>query len=68
MSKSSQLLPETNEQLPEGASIHELGRLSDGLLTATHNPALARLAGAVRQSAGNSAESYSRMHNRHNRS
>ena len=45
------------------------GRLSDGQLAATKNPALARLAGAVRgQSTSDPAESYSRMHHRHNRS
>ncbi len=47
----------------------ENGRVSDAQLSATQNPALARLAGAVRgQSAGDPAESYSRMHHRHNRS
>ena len=45
------------------------GRVSAGQLSGAQNPALARLAGAVRGlSAGESPESYSRMHHRHNRS
>jgi hypothetical protein len=46
----------------------EDGRLSENRLAATQNPALARLAGAVAaQSTTDPAESYSRMHHRHNR-
>ncbi len=56
-----------SQVMAQGGS--ENGRVSDTLLSASQNPALARLAGAVRgQSAGDPAESYSRMHHRHNRS
>jgi hypothetical protein len=44
------------------------GRLAESLLANTHNPALTRLAGVVRGQISESIESYSRMHNRHNRS
>lgn len=57
----------SREAAVQGGS--ENGRLSDNQLAATKNPALARLAGAVRgQSTSDPAESYSRMHHRHNRS
>jgi hypothetical protein len=71
MSQSTYKAPDTGENVSQVLAVddRENGRLSEGQLTATNNPALARLAGAVRgQSVGNSAESYSRMHNRHNRS
>jgi hypothetical protein len=45
------------------------GRVSESQLSASKNPALARLAGAIRgQSSREATESYSRMHHRHNRS
>jgi hypothetical protein len=71
MSQSPPQTPDTMDQVSQVLTLDdsENGRLSESLLTATNNPALARLAGAVRgQSTSNSAESYSRMHNRHNRS
>lgn len=55
-------------QQANGTVGSENGRLSENQLTATQNPALARLAGAVRGSSSDPAESYSRMHHRHNRS
>jgi hypothetical protein len=66
-------MPQGIQQSPSGQAAvqggSENGRVSDTQLSATQNPALARLAGAVRgQSAGDPAESYSRMHHRHNRS
>lgn len=45
------------------------GRLTENTLRATANPALERLAEAVaNRGRTESTESYSRMHNRHNRS
>ena len=56
------------EQVP-GGNAAESGRLTQESLGAAQNPALARLAGAVAsQGSRDPAESYSRMHHRHNRS
>ena len=61
-------MSQSTEQVP-GRNAGESGRLTQGSLSAAQNPALARLAGAVAsQGNGDSAESYSRMHHRHNRS
>lgn len=66
-------MPQGIQQSPSSQAVvqggSENGRVSDAQLSASQNPALARLAGAVSgQSAGDPAESYSRMHHRHNRS
>ena len=46
----------------------ENGRVDERSLSASQNPALARLAGTIAtQGSRDSAESYSRMHHRHNR-
>jgi hypothetical protein len=65
MSHDNQLL--ASQTSIEGGS--QNGRVSESQLSASKNPALARLAGAMRgQSSGEATESYSRMHHRHNRS
>lgn len=66
-------MPQGSQQSPSSqpmaADAAQNGRVSQSQLSASSNPALARLAGAVRgQSTGDNAESYSRMHHRHNRS
>jgi hypothetical protein len=66
-------MPHGSQQLSADEAVAagslENGRLSESQLTGTKNPALARLAGAVRdQSTSDPAENYSRMHHRHNRS
>ena len=62
-------LDATEQESQVLAGDRENRRLSENLLTSSRNPALARLAGVVRdQSASGSVESYSRMHHRHNRS
>ena len=66
-------MPHASQQAPVREVVAqgdpESGRLSESQLAATKNPALARLAGAIRdQSTSDPAESYSRMHHRHNRS
>ena len=66
MPNGSQQSP-SSQAAAQGGS--ENGRVSERQLSASQNPALARLAGAVRgRDADESPESYSRMHHRHNRS
>lgn len=66
MLNGGQQSPSTQTEL-KGRS--ENGTMPEGQLSRTENPALARLASAVRgRAAGESPENYSRMHHRHNRS
>jgi hypothetical protein len=66
-------MPNDSQQSPSSQAVvqggSENGRVSEGQLSASRNPALARLAGAVRErGTTDSPENYSRMHHRHNRS
>lgn len=62
-------MSQPTEQGPGATHAAGNGRLTESSLSAAQNPALARLAGAVAsQGSQDPAESYSRMHHRHNRS